>query len=274
MAKVEIDVVKPNLHVHCYDSLFGRVNGIYLGLDDINSFVQSARAVNQVVRETLHADGLKVKESDLEAFKKGHTKWRDSETYTAPLDEYLDIFEERGRIPVLNRQYADLFKLDYIIDSTTLELSELDLGNWKKDRNVLSNPEKAFDGIDEGGPLKLDRTRSLDSIRKRYEELDSKIPDQIAELEVIPASLSQKPFFIGFVGLVELREDGRGKIESAQAKLVDKLKEFDGPCLSYETHTYYQQFWKLFGDAQNIVNSYGDILLNPNWQERFFRYDP
>lgn len=65
-----------------------------------------------------------------------------------------------------------------------------------------------------------------------------------------------------------------GSYESVKKKFVDELKEFEGPCLSYDARNIYCQFYRLAKDANTLANRYGDILVNPIWTEKFFRIDP
>ena len=60
----------------------------------------------------------------------------------------------------------------------------------------------------------------------------------------------------------------------AKSELIEKLKEFDGLCLSLDSFNLIMQRNRLLYDAEDLVNKYGDILLNRNWGERFFVLDP
>ncbi len=116
-------------------------------------------------------------------------------------------------------------------------------------------------------------------MRRLLEELDPKIQDNYAELSIVAGMIPSskqgiKSQDFGRIRLIQLKAKDRTKIEEAKADLVERLKEVDGPCLSFDAPQIYEQMQRLYEDAPELIQKYGDILISPNWKTRVFRLDP
>ena len=83
-----------------------------------------------------------------------------------------------------------------------------------------------------------------------------------------------RPQYLGAVILEQLKAKDKTKIEETKADLIERLKEIGGPCLSFDAPELFFQNNRLYEDASELIQKYGDILLNPVWRTRLFRLDP
>jgi succinate dehydrogenase flavin-adding protein (antitoxin of CptAB toxin-antitoxin module) len=267
----KIDVANPNLHIRDYDTQIGRGFGLLYSLERLEDVLKSARVVNDVVKRYVNENGLKVRESDFNIVNEQgeHEK---SETYSFPLNKYLDVLNLRRSGGVTSKM-SELFRLGHTIDASSYENHE-ELLKWSHLKRGLADPDKTFDEFEKDTFTRYDRVKTLDNMKGLFEELDAKIPDLFTKLGIFSVEYRNEASWIGFVSFSKLRGQDNEKVEAAKSELVEKLKEFRGLCLSLDAFGLYMQKARLYNDAGELVNSYGDILLNPNWQERFFRFDP
>nr|MBI4157014.1 hypothetical protein [Candidatus Woesearchaeota archaeon] len=269
--KLEYDVVKPNLYVV--------KDEVYFGIDR-SDVIQVSRSVNEVIEK--HIGILKVKESDLEVAKSG--KCKNTKCYTVPFREYLDVIAKRGLEEYtgfggITNDAAALFDLNYLVAAATIE-SPKEMGLWKDIQRDLADPDKVFDEFDKRHLVgRVDREKTLGEMKRLYEELDSKMPENYAELAIVDGQIQHtektvKTKNLGVVYFRQLKAKDKSMIEEAKADLVERLKEVDGPCLSFDAQVIYHQMMNLFGKAPKLIQKYGDVLKSPMWQTRFFRLDP
>ncbi len=265
--EVKFDVIKPNLYV------VG--DAIYFSMDN-SDFIQATSSIDEVISK--HIGILKIKESDKHVLLDGKSK--PSEVYTLPLKEYLGLLkmslsDETG----ITYKDADLFGLGYIVDAQTIENSA-DMNSWRELKIDLVKPNEIFDKYEEEhGVFRIDREKTLDGMKKLYEELDQKMPDNYAEFYLVNGTIrsSNENFKIQHIGRVlflQLKAENKNKIEEAKTDLIKKLKEIEGPCLSYDAPVLFNQMFRLYAKSQVLIQNYGDILKQPNWKTRFFRLDP
>lgn len=292
--EVKFDVIKPNLYVVGERILFGIDN---------SDVIPVSRSVNEIVKK--YIGELKVMKADLEVAESGKGK-KFERRYIVPLGKYLDALEsprglKRVAKHMLNELFneseakylsnellplsgvthdaAKLFGLDYLISAHTMETEE-EWRNWETVQRDLADPEKAFDKYDKDNLVyRLDRKKTLQEMKKLYKELDSKIPDNVASLLVVnghvPASeQTVKQQSLGLVTFRQLKAKDKEKIEEAKSQLVEKLKEVDGPCLSFDALDICVQMWNLYINASRLIERYGDVLKSPMWRTRLFRLDP
>ena len=74
--------------------------------------------------------------------------------------------------------------------------------------------------------------------------------------------------------LKQLKAKDISRIEEAKADLVERLKEVDGPSLSFDAPQLHRQIMELYVDAPKLIRRYGDVLLTRDWERRLFRLDP
>ncbi|MEK6926183.1 MAG: hypothetical protein AABW50_02805 [Nanoarchaeota archaeon] len=268
--EVKFDVIKPNLY------LAG--DEIYFGIDS-SDIIPVSKSIEEIVRNNIGE--LKVKESDLEVAEFGKSK-KTEEKYIAPLRKYLDTCSPKyslGRIPGVATQDSLLFGLGYIINAQTAEnRSEID--DWKRLQAELADPDKYFNGLEESSfILKVDREKTLEQMKKVHEELDLKMPENYAEFVLvsgyIPSTNTEvKRQHLGVIAFEQLKAKDKNKIEGAKTGLIERLKETDGPCLSFDAPCIFGQMMDLFYDAPELIQRYGDVLASPNWKTRLFRLDP
>ena len=227
MVEVKFYVVKPNLQVRDYKSKAGDAVALLYSLEKGDDVSKSARAIDDVVKKYISEKGLRVRESEFKVIKY-KKKFEESETYSFPLAEYLDIFDERRNVEGITKKSTELFGLSHNVDASSYE-SDLELLRWASFKMGLANPNETFDELEEGYLIRYDRARTLDNMKRVFGELDVKIPHQSVGLTIIPAR-----DYVGFICLNKLREEGKEKIDSAKSELVEKLKEFKGPCLSHD----------------------------------------
>ena len=261
--EVKFDIVKPNLYIVGDEVYFG------INRQDV---IPVSRTVDGIIGK--HIGVLKVIESDLEVAEfGGHPKTK--ENYSAALTKYLDAIERRdkiGKFGGITDNDAELFGLGYVIDSQTIE-SGRDVDYWKNLQHDLDNPDKFFDEQEKNSPVFiLDREKTLGEMKKLYEKLDADMPENHAEFSVVDGEIRQQN--LGRINFLQLKAKDKTKIEEAKADLVERLKEVEGPCLSFDAPGLYGQFARLYSDAPELIRSYGDVLKNPRWRKRLFKLDP
>ncbi len=264
--EVKYDIVKPN--VYSVD------NVVYfsLGCDDA---IPLAKDVDRIAGRNI--GDLKVKKSDLELISDWKFKLTDRE-HTIPLKDYLDAYDRAHQAlgfqsGVTNRE-GNLLGFSFNVCADTFR-SRDNIKTWRALKRELSEPERVFDRYDEEQLIwKVDRTKTLENMRRVYQELDVKIPDNIAHFDVI--SFRQfSEMSLGVVAFHQIKSETNKAIEKAKAELIDKLKEIEGPALSFDVPSFVKQIGRInFGELTDVVNSYGDILFNPGWPDRLFRIDP
>lgn len=267
--EVKLDVVRPNViakEVKCDDNRTTYFTHFSLYPDN---FLSVCRDIGEIVSK--HIGELKVMESDLEVVKFGRSSKKGG--YNVSLKEYLTQAEKTGK--GVTSRHSKMLELSYLIDSKTYE-DDGKIDNWRRLQFILSNPEKLFDESDEKNRYWiLDRRRSLEEMQKTHKELDSKIPNEVGWFKSIDAEYHlNKPCLVGRVSLLRLKAKDDSNIDNARLELIERLQQTEGPCLLYDTPNLFNQLVRTFVDARKIVENYGDVLLDPNWQRRFFRYDP
>lgn len=268
--EVKFDIVRPNLY------MVG--DEVYFGIDS-SDIIPVSRSVDKIIEKQIGV--LKVKKTNLEVADFGKSRTTEK-VYDTPLRRYLDIREEQfkvGKIAGITNNAAKLFDLGYLIDAQTVENGK-DMNDWRLLQHDLANPDEDFDRFERNFLFyKLDREKTLKEMKKLYEELDQKTPDNYAEFVVvngdIPFSEHEiKTQHLGVVSFVQLKAKDKTKIEEAKIDLVERLKEVDGPCLSFDAPRIYKQMIGLYLNASELIQNYGDILKSPMWQTRLFRLDP
>lgn len=271
--KVTYDIIKPNVlsdntpsynNRRCHRSLFSMHSG---------DVIQVSRDINEIISK--YIGDLKVRESDLKVIKEQDVE-KPSEKYEVSLLDYLDVIENRLRYNGLEKigisnAFANMLGLSYLIIALTFD-EVYDVQNWRKLQIILANPEETFDKKDkEDLVYKMDRKKTLEEMKKLYEELDRKMPENSAVFDIMDMDFKR---YVGYLRLVQLKAKDSSQIDNTELSLVERLKQIEGPCLSKDALDFHDQFWRTFDNAPSIVENYGDILLNPLWRERFFRYDP
>lgn len=265
--KVKFDIVKPNLYVVGDKVCFGA---------DPSDIISISRSIDEVVKK--YVGDLKVKKSDVEVIKSGKSN-KTERKYSVPLKIYLDALEEKtkysGDFIGITDKSSQLFGLSHIIDAETIENGN-DISQWRKLQKDLANPKKAFDEYDKKSLVYiLDRKKTLKEMKELHQELDPRIPDNHAELVVVSGyvpSGEKTPTIknLGVVSFVQLKAKDKTKIEKAKSQLVERLKDIEGPCLSLDTLDIYRQMTKLYTDAPELIQKYGDVLKSP-WKTRLFK---
>ena len=151
------------------------------------------------------------------------------------------------------------------LKSNSLIISYLEINNY-----AIHPPLKRVGFLAKG--LRLDRGKTLGEMKKLYEGLDLNMPDNCASFIIVNGKTMQQNF--GMVDFLQLKAKDKTKIEKAKADLVEKLKEVEGPCLSFDAPGLYEQFARLYVDAPKLIEEYGDVLKNPMWRARLFKLDP
>lgn len=272
--EVKFDVIKPNLYT--VD------DKIYFSIEESSDIIPACRSIDEIVKK--HIGGLKVDKTTLEVAESS-TKSKHKKTwkYNVPLNKYLDAVERKaeykGICGVTNKD-AELFGLGYFVDATTMEDTK-NIFIYRALQRGLANP-KFFDEFEADSqiPFRLDRKKTSEEMKRLYQELEPKIPDNYAELVVIDGRIpfkedKIKTAFLGFVGLEQLKAKDKAKIEETKSELIEKLKEVDGPCLSLDAPNIFRQMINLYYNAPEIVQKYGNILSSPStWKTRLFIFDP
>ncbi len=264
MSKLEIEVVKPNLHLIHEGILFG------LELSDVENV---SKYIDKIIKKNIGV--LKVQEGQVELMKSGG-KQKSSSIYKEPLSQYLNYFHSGKGV---TSKEADLFDLGYLIQASNVE-NIGDISGWKKLEEDLSDPEEHFNKVEKKCPVWIfNREKTLEKMIDRYQELDSKIPDNHAFLYITRGYLGNKHLAssvkaVGIIRLEQLKDKDDTKIEKTKSELIETLKEVDGPCLSFDAGNIMSQERTLFGDAEDLIQGYGDILANKDWRERYLLLDP
>lgn len=269
--EVKFNIIRPNLCV--------TGDEIYFGIDS-SDVIPVSRSINESIGKYIGV--LKVKESDLDVAESEESK-NTSKDYSVPLTKYLDVIERKskyefGKSEITNSS-AELFGLTYVINAQTIE-NGYDVADWRALQRDLADPDKAFDKHDKSNLVyRLDREKTLKEMRKLHEELNPKIQDNYAEFAIVNEQIpsSEKtitPQKLGVINLIQLKAKDKTKIKEAKADLVERLKEVDGPSLSFDAPQTYRQMMRLYADAPKLIQNYGDVLRIPMWQTRLFKLDP
>lgn len=270
--EVKLNLIKPNLYT--------TNNEVYFGIDG-SDVIPVSRSVDEIIKK--HIGILKVKESDLDATKFGKGENKEG-IYRVPLTKYLDIVEKKFEPESiaeygLTNDSARLFGLSYFIHAKTIE-DNLETINWLKLEQYLIDPDKTFKACGESELVCiLDREKTLEEMKKLHEKLGLNIPDNFAKFSMVTGQVPYekdelKLQNLGVISFAQLKAKDRTKIEEAKTTLVERLKEVDGPCLSFDAPQIYKQMMGLFADAPELIQKYGDILRTPLWKTRFFKLDP
>lgn len=258
--KIEIEVVKPNLQVIRNQILFGI---------EPEDTIFASRIIDAAVEKYIGA--LKVRESDLETVQTGKSKSKDDK-YIVPLKEFLDVKEKKDpKIEkcITTKDYLEVFGLSHIIKAKTYGE---DLRRYLMVRGFLEEPNKQFDELEEYAIIP-DREKSLKEMKNLVAKLNSEMPNNYAELYVIPGQMNQELKVLGCINFIKLKEENNSGIEETKSKIIEGLKEVDGPCLSLDALSIFNQATRLANEAPELVSKYGDVLTG-YWKERLFRFDP
>ncbi|MCH7850421.1 MAG: hypothetical protein IH845_02150 [Nanoarchaeota archaeon] len=266
------DVVKPNL--------YSAGNAVYFSVSP-SDVVGVCRTIDEVVKE--HIGDLMVSKTDLDVINGSRGNVSENEEWVVPLETYLGRlkrdFSLGEELNGITNDPDRLFGLSYKVYASTVKKFG-DIKWWKGLRRDLADPDKLFDNYENQNLIfRVDRERTLEEMKKLYEKLDQDVPNNYATLFVLSgkAPYSREEFQSKSVGRVSFgqvkAEDDTG-IKEAKSDLIGKLKEVDGPCLSFDTPDLINQSIGLSNVADNLINNYGDILMDPNWSRRFFRLDP
>lgn len=267
--KIEFDIVNPNLYVFR--------DGIYFGMDN-SDIIEVCKSVNEIIKN--HIGELKVRELSINTIRDGESKGGGG--FTISLEKYLDVLREDAKytsgINAVTKDSARLFGLSYVVEAQTTETAK-PMNDWDRLQKLFQDPNKHFDNFEQSYICKLDRKRTLERMEKIYKELDPKIPDNTASLNVITGqipytekTLQEKN--MGVVSLYQFKAKDKTQIEETKTKLVERLKDVGGPCLSLDAPEIFRQVKVLYNESGELINQYGDILKSPNWKTRLFRLDP
>jgi hypothetical protein len=275
MTKLEIDVVKPNLHLR---RLRNRSYHLMYSIASEKDVYKSSEIIDNIVKKHVDERGLAVEEADYKIMK-GESVEEISESFV-PLDIYLYALRKSSlrisKLDGIGSESGRMFGIDYSIKSNNY--SDLDLLRvWIGYKELLEgNIDEKFDIIEKNDFFKIDRAKTIELMREKIDELDAVIPDLSTShyvFEVASKKIGRN--YIGVIELNVLKEDGIKKADKAVSELVDELKEFKGPCLSLDAKDFTVQRNRFYNASKWLVDNYGDILLNlDGWQERFFRFDP
>ena len=263
--KLEFDIIKPNLYMHGDD--------IYFSADDSYNRISVSKFIDKVVSK--HLGDLKVQESVLKLIKDDE-EFEESKQYSVPLSEFLDVLEKKNRFVAITNNSAKLFDIGHLIDSQTNENS-IDVRRYGKLKEILSNPDKHFDESDERYLFDiLDREKSLEKMKKLYNELDSKMLENNAEFLLLDGHFipSNDSVPVGRICFSQVKTKDKTNIEKAKTDLIEILKQVEGPCLSLDSPGLFRQACELYGNASKVIANYGDIIKDPLWKTKFFKLDP
>lgn len=278
--EVTFTVVKPNLYVCSKKESTSRENEIYFSTT-MDNLVSVGRNVDDVALR--HTGRLRVGKAVYDILKSGETK-EEEPYYTTALCDYLDELEKRlsskPRVTLLGFSTPETYLLGaghLLIDAKNVPQGPREIATWQDLEKTLSNPQEVFDAFEKkDGYTRLDRERTLEEIRKLRQELEPGIPNVYTRFLVLPAEVEARRglVVVGRVCFEQMKKTERPIIEEVTSELVEKLKEFPGPTLSYDAPSIMQQAINLFVDAGHLVTRYGDVLTNPNWPERLLKIDP
>lgn len=253
--EVKFDTINKNL--------YAIENNIYFGMRPEN-ILQVSMCINDII--TKHIGVLKVKKSDLELIKT--LRGQEVSDYDTPLKEYLDELAKKclpGRLVGISLE-RNLFNFGYIIDALTIGVNE-DLPRYRLFSDLLSHPNEIFEEYESNFPIKFDREKSLEEVRKAYQEISSRLSENCAELFVLGDSRGMA----GAIRLTKLKAENDDKIIEAKTDLVEKLKDLiNGPSISLDAAEIFEQATELYFNAPSLVRKYGKIITNPNWRTRLF----
>lgn len=283
--EVKFDIVKPNLYL--VNGAFGDASEIYFSLSKDRDLISASRYVDSVVKEFIGQ--LKVRNSDIEIQRGNFTEI--DRTQTVPLDQYLAeigrmvpfvsleeaISEENYRKPFFpiadwNTDFLGLPEVLYAHTEEDLQLTS----EYQRLKSFIGNFEDAVKDLERNQSVRLDRESTIKFMEQRLEKLSSQIGEQSVEFHVengaVPAgNNSSGRYLVARISLYPIRVDGKDKIQRVQTSLVEGLKDFEGPGLSFEAPRYMHQSKKLQGDAHMLVANYGDILRNPKWRNHLLK---
>jgi len=269
MTEVKFDVIRPNLYV-CGDG------SIFFGLDYNHKLFSVCKDVDRIIGK--HIGELKVKRGDLEIMTLGEDKSRSKE-FDTPLSEFFEAAEKYGKLGATN-DFAELFGLGYKFDARNFD-AHTDIANWRLSKEHLEDQELFDKFIDKRNNeiLKIDKEKSLESIKELYQKLDREMPEYFVEFDAIaglvPTVGDPLIKLLARVRIEQVKAEDRSKIEECQSELIERLKEVDGPCLSYDVPEIHGQFWKVYNNSKRLIDNYGDVLVNPGeWEKRLFKLDP
>src|SRR3989344_2412634 len=268
--EVKYDIIRPNLYIEGNNISFST---------DTSNIIRVARSIEEIVGK--HIDELKVTETDLETIRTG--KCKSNKKPDVPLREYLNALEERNYMDdtrrLVTNNYAELFGMGYLVDASTL-MNFREVKNWLSLQKDLANPDKMFDEFEEDSAIfKLDRLKTLEQMNRLNDELNSQIPDNYAGL-FITYGISTAKYCppksngVGQISFSKLKAKDETQINNAKSELVEMLKGVDGPCLSLDASQLIRQVLRAYDDASDLIQKYGDVLKDPNWKSRFFKFDP
>lgn len=226
---------------------------------------------------------LMVQQCDMDVRTKGSGKsdWK----YTVPLTKYLHVIEELPdfqhykKIPWITNSGKQLFNIGHLAEASTCE-DHNDLRTWEQLKKQLGNLVAFFESTEEQGRyIVLNRDATAQKMRKRFAELDNKMPKYLATLEVMSGLVTESPQkhdeqYLAAVSISQLKTPHSKKVEKTVATLVNRLNKFDGPCLSNDAERLIYQATRLMNYCTSLIENYGDILANPRWQERLFTISP
>lgn len=271
-------VVKPNLYVCSTKESVGR--DVYFSTT-MKNLVSVSRNVDDVALR--HTRRLRVEKAVYDILKSGETK-EEEPGYTTALCDYLDELEKRlssnPRVPLLGFSTPEMYLFGagpILIDAKNVQQGPQEIATWQDLEKTLSNPKEVFDTFEKKAEYtRLDRERTLEKIRKLRQELEPGIPEVYTKFLVLPAKVEARRelVVVGRVCFEQMKKTERPIIEEATSELVEKLKEFPGPTLSYDAPSIMQQAIDLYVDAGRLITRYGDVLANPNWLERLLKTDP
>lgn len=265
MGETKFNVVKPNLYT------IG--NSIYFSIQGCDDVLRASELANEVISE--YIGPLNVKEAYLDIIRTGKSSSREeSHSHTIPLEKYLDALRSRGGLANVTYAHAELFGITETLEASTYRNLD-EISNWAKARYNLKNLEDLFESFESSYQvLVLDRGKTMEKIRGLYEELDPKIPDNLAILSIVGGDYPIGNNYLGYLNLRRLKGESKDTVEKTRNSLVEKLKGIEGPPLSFDAPSIFKQMCFVYENASELVERAGDVLLNPRWKEKLFRFDP
>jgi len=292
MTKIEIEFVKPNMIVVDRGYFVLEDDGIdnkreqmlYIGLNAAD-FLPACEVIDEVIKENIGE--LKVKESDYEIARSGFAQ-ETSEKYTFPLSEYFQLLrnpDRKGSPSITYESASVLGDIAYLLDASTCEVPH-NIGVYFLLEKNLKDADKAIDKQEERffrKIFKFARKDTKKAMEETYNSLKDELSDNEARLYAVAGQRvlfpeSRDLYLVAQVSLINIKEQGKAQLEDTKATLIDKLKEFRGPCLSLDAPSIMNQVRGVYDTADELVGKYGDILVPllqiPIWKTRLFRFDP
>lgn len=280
MQEVTIQVVQPNVYIVGSQIYFG------IGAEDL---VPVSRSVDEIVKK--HIGTLMVPKQAADILEVGDVREGTKQGDIFPLSDYLLALERKLKhfryqgqyesnqqstgILLPTHPFAERYGLQIAVDAETVEYSQIT--RWKERMGLIPHFDAQCDAYEHDKSfLKIDRPRTLESLQKVHTESEGIMPEYYAKFYVLRVkdTLLLESALVGEITFEQIKAKDKDHLELANKEILEMLKQTRGPQLSYEAKPLFDQAQRFFKASQTLQDSYGDILLDPDWQRRFFRIDP